>query len=168
MPRLKGLDRIIRRGEKGPKFETLLKTLERHGKKTSRKAARGLIGQKADMFEFTVKKTWRHDQKIAVGKALSAIGLDTRDPVCRAIRGYIHQLVQRRTDLLYDANNHPDRRFDPEVPAEIDEINRQMVRIIAGAKGIPAVKKFDAVWGEHQGTVNIAHGELAKRLSKRT
>jgi len=163
MGRPTGLKRIVKAGEQGPKMETLIKTVEKHTRKISRKSSRNLP-KGYSLLEFVTKKRYRNDVRIAASKALSAIGLDARKPGDRKLRAKVHRIIQKMADLDYDTTMHPDRKYDPETHIAAKETQKKLINLLFNARGPEKSKKFMAALARHISFIDIAHKEASKRI----
>ncbi|MBI2529930.1 MAG: hypothetical protein HYW05_02205 [Candidatus Diapherotrites archaeon] len=108
----KGIQRIIRRGLLGPTDRALKKTFSKHEQKIASRAEK-ISKEGGNWIDYSARKRFGLNTRIAVSEALSAIGLNQKIPQDRYYRGLIHNEFQNIVNLSQDLQ-HPDKISGPE------------------------------------------------------
>ncbi|MDP2973927.1 MAG: hypothetical protein Q8N60_02655 [Candidatus Diapherotrites archaeon] len=166
-PGKKGLERRIRYGVKGPKMETLIKTVTKRAEKFIRRARKRDGYDFSKIMETATKKRFRNDARIGFARAMDAISLDPKKPAEKKLRAELHRLAQKISDLQYETNFDPDARRDPEKHHELQETRELASTKILRAKGEEALERFNAVYLDKMSGIQIAHEEAARQIRKK-
>ncbi len=168
MPRkTKGLERRISYGKNGPKFETLVKTVTKTTARDSRRAGRKYGMNFGKIRTFVVKRRFKSDSRIAIARAMDAIGLDPKKPTEKKVRAEIQKMSQKMSELQYETNFNPDSRRDVNVHAELQKTITEMAQTIADVKGPEALDLFEKIYRGKMTEIQIAHEEAARNSKRR-
>ena len=148
--------------EKGPKMDTLIKTVSKRLAADVRKATRRYGVSNPKTQEHMLRRRFRSDERMAFSRALDAAGFDPKNPRDKMLRAQIQKIGQKMADLSYDRYFDVDKRRDPETHSAMERVLQQIVVIIGTEKGPEAVEEFDRVHRDKMGSIQIAHEEAAR------
>lgn len=163
--RRKGMERRIRYGVKGPKMETLVKTVAKKVERAAERACKKYRNVGAR--EYVIIKRFRIDTGMALSRGLDAAGFDPKKPSERKIRAEIQKMGQKFSDLNYRVLFDPKYKRDPNAYHEMQQPLAEMVRIVTNAKGLEGLKNFNDAFVRAQKNIQIAHEEVKENIEKR-
>ncbi len=138
MPRKRGVQRIITRGENG--LRGVLETAEKKTERSANKLVEAMEARDAEGFSKVVLKTHLTDTRLAVSKALDAIGLDPRNKKQREARKISHQFSQTIAKVKFDEMRRIISKKDADLIVHAH--NDIIFGLIEKAKGKDAIQKF--------------------------
>lgn len=172
MARPRGIERRIRDGFRGPKPETIRKIFAKKIKQNNPlRASMPFLKPNANWAkifeEATIRQTLkvgRAATRIAVSKALNAIGFDPKNKRHYIVRKRIHKLMQEFEDI----NTHlslrmiNDKQENQHFKQELERIVREVDREICAAHGSKLGEKISAVFPQ----IYIAQLEKVSKAQK--